>query len=115
MEQAFDTIIAKEINGVHTDFVYHKFANKYFIVVTQYEKISNVFIASNENAVTGVISKRNFNVQHKFGKTSDEIECGIKYLVTSLQLDMDVVISLALKECNRAVLNEIKGFLENLK
>lgn len=113
-QPAFAAIIAKEINGVHTDFVFHKFANKYFIIVTQYEKISNVFVASNENVVTGIVSKRSFNVQHKFGKTTDEIECAIQYLATSLQLDMDAVITLSLKECNRTIVNEIKGVLENL-
>lgn len=113
--QAFHTITASVINGIHTDFVFHKFANKYFIIVTQYEKISNIFVASNDIALTGVISRQSLSVQHKFGKTSDEIECALQFLLTNLKLNLDVVISLTLKEYNRSVLYEIKKILENIK
>lgn len=115
LKQAFDTIAAFEINGIHTDFVLHKFANKYMIIITQYEKIGNVFVASNDIAFTGVISNQSLNIKHRFGKITDEIECAISYLLTNLKLKLDVVICLSLKEYNRSIINEIQKILSNMK
>lgn len=114
-QKAFDTITACTINGIHTDIVLHKFVNKYMIIVTQFEKISNVFVSCNDIAFTGIVSNQCFNVKHRFGKTSDDLECGIKYLLTNLQMDKDVVICLALKEYTRAIINEVLKALQSMK
>lgn len=38
-EKAYDFIEAFDINGVHTEFVVHKFANKILVLITQFGKI----------------------------------------------------------------------------
>jgi hypothetical protein len=37
--EAFDFMEAFEIDGVHTEFVVQKFANKILIIITQFNKI----------------------------------------------------------------------------
>lgn len=118
-QSAFNKVTACTINSIHTDFVCHKFANKHLILVTQYEKIGNIFVASNEIAFSGIINSQSLCVNHKFGKTTDEIECAIQYLLSNLQLgsggkDLDIVICLTLKEYSRAILTEIGKFLASI-
>lgn len=38
-EKAYDFIEAFTINGVHTEFVVHKFTNKILVLITQFGKI----------------------------------------------------------------------------
>lgn len=85
------------------------------LIITQYQKIGNIFSACNDIAFTGDVSNQCLDVKHRFGKTSDEIECGIRYLLTNLRLDKNVVICLSLKENSRAVMNEILKVLQNIK
>lgn len=114
-QKAFDTITVRTINGIHTSIVVHEFINKYMIIVTQYEKISNVFVACNDIAFTGLVSSQSLNVKHRFGKTSDEIECGINYLLSNLKFNKEIVICMALKEYNRAIITKVQQVLQSLK
>ena len=109
----FNCISGFEINNIHTDVVFHKFANIYMLIVSQYEKINNVFVVSNEIAFNGVIRNQCMNVKHKFGKTTDEIECVIRFLISRLSIDtnVDVVICLGLKEYNRDVVKALESAL----
>lgn len=119
MQKPFDHSEAYKIDGVHTEIVLHKFTNKYLLIVTQYEKLNNVFVACNDAAVSGVIRNRSLNIKHQFGMTTDEIECGIRFLLTNIQLpnfdkDMEVVVCLGLKEYNGKILRQITGVLNRL-
>lgn len=118
-QKPFDHSVAYNIDGVHTEIVLHKFTNRYLLIVTQYEKLNNVFIACNNAAVSGVIRDRSLEIKHQFGMTTDEIECGIRFLLTNMQLpnfdkDMDVVVCLGLKEYNGKILRQITGILNRL-
>lgn len=110
---------AYKINGVHTEIILHKFANKYMLIITQYEKLNNIFTACNDVAVSGVAKDRYVNVKNKFGMTTDEIECGIRFLLTNIELpnfdkDMEVVVCLGLKEYNGKILKQIGSVLNRL-
>lgn len=110
---------AYKINGIHTEILLHKFINRYLIIITQYEKLNNVFIACNDVALTGVINNRSLNVKNQFGMTTDEIECGIRFLLTNMELpgfdkDMEVVICLGLKEYNGKILKQMTNLLSRL-
>lgn len=110
---------AYKINGVHTEIVLHKFTNKYLLIITQYDKLNNVFVACNDVALTGVVKNRELNVKHQFGMTTDEVECGIRFLLTNMQLpnfdrDMEVVVCLGLKEYNGKILKQITSVLSRL-
>lgn len=117
---AFDLSEAYTINGVHTEILLHKFTNKYLLFITQYEKLNNVFVACNDIAFTGMVQNRELNVKHLFGTTSDEIECGIRFLLTKSTLaatfrnDLEIVVCLGLKEYGPVVLKAIKGVLDVL-
>lgn len=110
---------AYSINGVHTEILLHKFTNRYLLIITQYEKLNNVFTAYNEVALSGVVRDRQLNIKHQFGMTTDEIECGIRFLLTNMQLpnfdkDMEVVVCLGLKEYNGKILKQITSILSKL-
>lgn len=111
---------AYEINGIHTEFLLHKFTNRYLLIITQYEKLNNIFIACNDIALSGVLnSSRSLNVNHQFGLTTDEIESGIRFLLNNIQLpnfdkDMEVVVCLGLKEYNGKILKQILSILNRL-
>lgn len=110
---------AYSINGVHTEILLHKFTNRYLLIITQYEKFNNVFTACNEVALSGVVRNRQLNIKHQFGMTTDEIECGIRFLLTNIQLsdfdkDMEVVVCLGLKEYNGKILKQITSILGQL-
>lgn len=118
-QETFDHSEAYKINGVHTEMLLHKFTNKYLLIITQYEKLNNVFIACNDVALSGVVRNRSLNVKHLFGISTDEIECGIRFLLTNMQLpnfdkDMEVVVCLGLKEYNGKILKQITSVLSRL-
>lgn len=118
-QKAFSHSEAYNIDGIHTEIVLHKFTNRYLLIVTQYEKLNNVFVACNDTAVSGVIRNRSLNIKHQFGMTTDEIECGIQFLLTNMQLpnfdkDMEVVVCLGLKEYNGKILKQITSVLNRL-
>ncbi|XP_031638591.1 uncharacterized protein LOC116350794 [Contarinia nasturtii] len=110
---------AYKINGIHTEILLHKFTNKYLLIITQYEKVNNVFIACNDVALTGIVQNRSLNVKHQFGVITDEVECGVRFFLTNMQLpnfdkDMDVVVCLGLKEYNGTILRQIASVLSRL-
>lgn len=89
------------------------------LVITQYEKLNNVFVACNDTAVSGVVTNRFVNVTNKFGMTTDEIECGIRFLLTNIDLpnfdkDMEVVVCLGLKEYNGKILKQLLSIINQL-
>lgn len=118
-QKAFAHSEAYNIDGVHTEIVLHKFTNRYLLIVTQYEKLNNIFVACNDTAISGVVRNRSLNIKHQFGMTTDEIECGIQFLLTNIQLpnfdkDMEVVVCLGLKEYNGKILRQITSVLNRL-
>lgn len=111
-ESAFNKNAAFEINGHHTEILLHKFQNRFLLFITQYGKLNNIFSVSNDVAVSGFAQEDSFNITHKFGMTSDEIECSIKYLMNNIRLAgfdnrMEVVFCLGLKEYNGKILRAI--------
>lgn len=110
---------AYEINGVHTEIVLHKFTNRHLLIVTQYGKLNNVFTACNDVSIAGVVRNQSLDIKHQFGMTTDEIECGIRFLLSNVQTphfikDREVVICLGLKEYNGNTLKQIAGALNRL-
>lgn len=115
---AFDYAEAHKVNGIHTEIVLHRFANKHLLFITQFERLNNILVACNELAFNGIMRSNSLNVKHLFGTTSDEIECGIKFLLSNTTLDLnkdtDVVICLGLKEYGPKVLKQLKTLLDSI-
>lgn len=118
-QKAFAHSEAYNINGIHTEIVLHKFANRNLLFITQYEKLNNVFIACNDLSLAGIVKNRALTIKNQFGMTTDEIECCIRYLLINMQLpnfdkDMEVVVCLGLKKFNGKILRQIAGILTRL-
>lgn len=118
-QKAFAYSEAYEINGVHTEILLHKFTNRYLLIITQYEKLNNVFTTCNDVALSGVVKSRSLSIKHQFGMTTDEIESGIRFLLTNIQRpdfdkDLEVVVCLGLKKYNGKILKQIVNIVNQL-
>lgn len=119
LEFPFAITEAYEINGFHTEIVLHKFVNRYLLIITQYEKLNNIFTAFNDFSVTGTMKNQSLDIKHQFGMTNDEIECGIRFLLSNIQTpmlknDVEVVICLGLKEYNGKILKQLADVVNQL-
>ncbi|XP_035792573.1 uncharacterized protein LOC118466852 [Anopheles albimanus] len=125
LEQAFDHIETIDIGGHPTDIVYHRFANKLFLIITQHQKMANVYtVRSHSHAdpdmalgtagpPTGVNS-RIYTIKHTFGASSDEAEAAIRYLMNFIDQRDEIVLTLALKQIDKATLDQIGGQLRKM-
>lgn len=103
-----------EINGQDTDFVFTRFPNKCLLIVTQYQKIVNVMVASNDNDMASEGGSIGCSVQSKFGMDTDEVKTAIQRIIQGSQLGAhfpksDIIVSLGLKDkaITKATLDEI--------
>lgn len=106
---AFNTITSVMLNGQHTDIICHRFANKLCLFITQYGRISNIFVARPNVQDGGNMVRNEYKeIVHQFGTDTDEIQSAVRHLVAKVPMlndsTVDVVINCGLKEINRTVL-----------
>ncbi|XP_041781547.1 uncharacterized protein LOC121598581 [Anopheles merus] len=122
---AFDHIETIVIEGQPTDIVYHRFANKLFLIITQHQKVANVYTvrshAHNDlsgdgpgGAAGADGSNRIYTIKHTFGASSDEAEAAIRYLMSFLQQSDEIVITLGLRRIDKATLDQIGAQLRKI-
>uniref|UniRef100_A0A2M4C2E3 Putative proteasome complex n=1 Tax=Anopheles marajoara TaxID=58244 RepID=A0A2M4C2E3_9DIPT len=127
LEQAFDHIETIDIGGHPTDIVYHRFANKLFLIITQHQKMANVYtVRSHSHADPDVAlgtggsppppgaNSRIYTIKHTFGASSDEAEAAIRYLMNFIDQRDEIVLTLALKQIDKATLDQIGGQLRKM-
>uniref|UniRef100_A0A1Q3FYA9 Putative proteasome complex n=1 Tax=Culex tarsalis TaxID=7177 RepID=A0A1Q3FYA9_CULTA len=117
-ESAFDHVETFQIGDHPTDIVYHSFANKSFLLITQRQKVTNVYTVRNQaandlNGGTGTGS-RIYSIKHTFGAASDEVEAAIRYLMNFIDKNDEIVITLGLKEINKPTLDLIGAQLRRI-
>lgn len=119
--KAFDYAAAFDIAGYHTEIVLHKFEERYFVAVSQYGKITNIYLSSNTQGVTGYVEPtQDTYVQHKFGSAEDETEFAIKFVSDKIKLPgfdyktMEMVFSLGLKEFTQPVMKGVVAAINSM-
>lgn len=127
----FNKQFAKIINGQHTEFVFQSFANKWFLLITQYGKVPNLYsvkfdLQRNEDipaAIQGPVEHPQFHMSVpitmtcNFGADKDEIRSGIQYLVNKSKLNKcpkEFVIGLGLKQMDGKNLSEVAKVLDEI-
>lgn len=114
---AFQTIKTVDIEGTPTDIMFHAFGNKLFLVITQYQRISNIFIAY-ANTQNGITKNHTREIKHQFGTDTDEIQSAIRHLVANVpaltESSLDIIINFGLKDINRAVLQSLERTLVHI-
>jgi len=114
-EKAYDFIQAFDINGIHTEFVAHKFVNKILIIITQFGKIANFYSVKNQVFNEVDRNTKVFDIQQKFGGPSIEIEGAVRYLMNFIGNNPEeILICLALKNpdgLSKTTLDEVKEVL----
>lgn len=123
---AFDHIETIIIEGQPTDIVYHRFANKLFLIITQHQKMANVYtvrshahndLSGDDSATSGTPtdgSNRIYTIKHTFGASSDEAEAAIRYLMNFMQQSEEIVITLGLRQIDKATLDQIGAQLRKI-
>lgn len=119
------------INGDTTEFVFHPFANKWFLLITQYGRVPNFYsvqfdLKRNDGiplAVQGPINHPEFHmsvpitISCNFGADKDETRSGIQFLVNRSKLNRcphEFMIGLGLKELNGSTLREVAKVLDEI-
>ncbi|XP_013102306.1 uncharacterized protein LOC106083684 [Stomoxys calcitrans] len=119
------------INGETTEFVFHPFANKWFILITQYGRVPNMYSVQFDLkrsdgiplAIQGPINHPQFHmsvpitVTCNFGADKDETRSAIQFLVNRSKLSRcphEFLIGLGIKELDGAVLREIAKVLDEI-
>lgn len=122
---------AKSINGQQTEFVFQPFANKWFLLITQYGKVPNLYsVKFDIQRIDGVPSAIQGPVEHpqlhmsvpititcNFGADKDEVRSGIQYLVNKSNLNKcptEFVIGLGLKQIDGKNLKEVATVLNEI-
>lgn len=117
-EPVFCRMFSVEINGLPTDIVYHHFVNKILLLINQYEKINNIFVTRNEQTFNGLVQNKSIDIQHKFGKDTDDIQSALMYLIPRVPVlrdsELDLVVNIGLKEVNKNVLVALEKVLNEL-
>lgn len=106
------------ICGVETLFVLRQFQNKQFLVITQYGKMANIFVVRPEKDMSSMsgISTDNADIQIHFGQDTDELQVAVRRIVLGsglLRKGRPIILSLALKHIDKAVLDEIISTLKS--
>ena len=119
------------IDGKQTEFVFQPFANKWFLLITQYGKLPNLYtvkfdLQRNEGvplAIQGPIEHPQFHmsvpitITCNFGADKDEVRSGIQFLVNKSKLNRcptEFVIGLGLKDVNSMTLKEVAKVLDEM-
>ncbi|XP_037814787.1 uncharacterized protein LOC119605637 [Lucilia sericata] len=127
----FSKQFATSINGQQTEFVFQPFANKWFLLITQYGKVPNLYsvkfdLQRNEGvpaAIQGPVEHPQFHmsvpitITCNFGADKDEIRSGIQYLVNKSKLNRcptEFVIGLGLKEMDGKNLKAVAQVLDEI-
>lgn len=117
-EQVFQKSFSIEINGIRTDILFHQFINKILLIINQYEKINNIFVARNEQTFSGFVQNKSVEIQHKFGKDTDDIQSALMYLIPRVPVlrdsELDLVVNVGLKEINKQVLTTLENVLNEM-
>ncbi|KAH8273576.1 hypothetical protein KR018_001849 [Drosophila ironensis] len=110
----FDRQFAVEVNGVPTEIVFHPFGQKWFLLITQLNKIPGLFnvvfdVKSEDRSnpyMPGPINDAQFHASVSttinccIGKDTDEVRSGIQFLINRTSLSKcptDLLIGLGLK------------------
>ncbi|KAH8413148.1 hypothetical protein KR009_008293 [Drosophila setifemur] len=130
-EIGFDRQFAVEVNGVHTEIVFHGFGNKWFLVATQLGKVPGIYNVSfdvkrDERIVPylhGPVDNPEFHVSVPItmtcclGLDSDEVRSAIQFLVNRTGLNKcptEFVIGLGLKTIDGPNLRALSKVIEEL-
>jgi hypothetical protein len=112
---AFNHIETTLIDDTATDIVCHKFQNHPYLLITQYQKIPNIYSVKNQTVLNGIASSNKvISIQQKFGQQSDEIEASIRYLMRIFPKHDEMVITLGLKTVNKSVLAQLEAVLKKI-
>lgn len=88
-------VFGADIGGIHTDFVYGEFADKYMIVAAQHGKIGS-FLKLTVDQVEGA-SEPVYSIKVLFGSDHIEQQAAARYIVQALNIRKPLLLFLSLK------------------
>lgn len=122
--RGFNRQFARKINDVHTEFVMHKFSNKWFLLITQFGGVPNLYTvefqlnnARTQSEATIIDLHVPIITTCNFGADKDEMRATIQFLVNKSNLKIcpnQLLIGIGLKEYNKKNLEEITKVLNEM-
>lgn len=88
-------VFAADIGGIHTQFVYGEFTEKYMIVAAQFGKVGSLLKVTVDQ-VDGA-SEPVYTINVLFGAANLEQEAAARYMVQTLGIQKPVLLFLSLK------------------
>ncbi|XP_030383648.1 uncharacterized protein LOC115631122 [Scaptodrosophila lebanonensis] len=125
-EIGFDRQFGTLINGVHTEFVFHRFAGQWLLLVTQLGKIGVIYDVSFDVKLDARKLPVNLKEYHTpvvlstkccLGNDTSETVSAIQFLANNTMLNRcpkNLIIGLGLKNIETKVLHEIAEVLEQM-
>lgn len=106
------------ICGIETTFVLRRFQSKQFLVITQYGKIANIFVVKPDvdpSSQMGHVHD-SMDIQCHFGMDTDELQVALRRIISDSGMaskKQPIIVSLALKEITKPVIDGISEVLKN--
>lgn len=108
-------VFAASILGVHTDFVYGEFVNKYMIIAAQYGKIGGLLKVTVDQAEDGLnITEPVYSVNVVFGADSIEQQAAARYIAQALDIRKPLLLFLCLKNYETDAVRAVVDALLNV-
>lgn len=128
----FTSQVTAKIKNQSTEFVWQRFSNKGFLLITQYGKIPNMYSVkfdqkpTERQLPTEIVTAEDSSSLHLsipvtiaclLGPDKDEARSAIQYLINRTELQLsphDLIIGIGLKECNGSILAEVSKVVKSM-
>ncbi|KAJ8959330.1 hypothetical protein NQ318_022016 [Aromia moschata] len=107
---------AVSIRGNHTEIVLSRFTNYINLIITQFEKIGNLYQIKVDQPDNGfVISDPIYTITTVLGRDNLEAEVAARYLTEKLKIRKPLLLSLSLKDFSKSTLNCVIELYKTIK
>lgn len=112
-----EKIFAAKLDGVHTDFVIIEFLNRIFVLITQRQTFSNIFLVSKDSPKT--FEERSddiYTVRSIFGADSDQSgDLVARFLCEHTCMSKPALFALSLKDHSPRTVRAIRDIINTHK
>ncbi|XP_058805336.1 proteasome assembly chaperone 3-like [Phymastichus coffea] len=102
------------VNGNHTDIALNFYANRIFLVVSQYKKLGSLVTVRKEAALREFDNENTYSTKVIFGKDDPEIHAAARYITEQINADKPFLISICLKDYEVSTLRTIVKTIQKL-
>ncbi|XP_077499432.1 proteasome assembly chaperone 3-like [Amblyomma americanum] len=102
-----NAVVSVLIEGRDTDICFMDFADKLFVVISQYKKLGNLILVTKDTAACTELQEPVYSTKVLFGKDEAEVHAAARHIVNAMQCPKAVLLSLALREISPAIVRSV--------